>query len=221
MPWATPSERCHCTPMPAAASAWPAMNIAWNGITSSRSPWTRRTGGLARAFASRCSGPASAPEKATMAPGPRARRNPTCSAIIVPWLKPTRARSRSVSPRRDSSASRKASRSGPARVTPRHISRRIAHGQREPLEARTRPGRSARARAGETKAASGSSALPLPAERDQVVAVRAVAVEQDDELAGGAAGGGRQARAIEVSGHRALLRLVGYWDIPARPRTTA
>ena len=71
-------------------------NRASSGMTSSRSPWTRRIGGFPRTCGARLSGPlpsssTSMPEKPTTAAGARARRRPTCRAIIVPWLKPTRA----------------------------------------------------------------------------------------------------------------------------------
>ena len=57
----------------------------------------------------------------------RARRSPTCSASIVPWLKPTRASFESSSRSVFSSASRNASRPGAALLTPaqRSFSSRI------------------------------------------------------------------------------------------------
>jgi hypothetical protein len=57
-----------------------------------------------------------------MAAGGVARRKPTCSAIIVPWLKPTSASAEGGSLRRANSASRNAWSRGPALFTPSHRS---------------------------------------------------------------------------------------------------
>ena len=53
-----------------------------------------------------------------IAPGARARRKPTCIAIIAPWLKPTNASLESSRPSRFNSASRNASIPGRAYCTP-------------------------------------------------------------------------------------------------------
>ena len=112
----------------------------------------------------------------------RFRRGPTWSAIIVPWLKPTSARSPSVRP--GGRARRRERRRAPAR----HARRRASSACRiAAAPAGTTAGPSATrsqgsGACGETKAVSGRSGAHMPADVDQVVAVGAVAVEEHDQL---------------------------------------
>ena len=110
---------------------------------------------------------------------------------MVPWLKPTRASLEAGRSSRASSASRKASRPGCARLTPRQRScgsRKVRGNHCLPVGA---AGQRSGA-CGATKAASGQPALPLPPDLDQVVPVGAVAVQEGNELPR-PAGSGRQA----------------------------
>ena len=90
---------------------------------------------------------------------------------------------RAASLQRASSASRKSLSTGAAMLTPAQRSpgsRKVSGNHSRPIGAWPH-GRGA---CGETKAASGSSAGPGPANVDQVVAVGAVAVQENDELLG-------------------------------------
>ena len=124
-----------------------------------------------------------------MAAGGAARRSPTCSAIMVPWLKPTSASADGGSFRRASSASRKCSSTGPALLTPVPALVRRAGEQRKPLP----PGRRLAARLGRMRRDERGvrqQPLPGPADVDQVVAVGAIAVQEHDEALGRCPPGG-------------------------------
>ena len=122
-----------------------------------------------------------APNSRRSRPARIGRRSPTCSAIMVPWLKPTSASAHSGRLWRLSSSSMKRSSTGAALLTP--IQR--SFGSRKVSENHWRPVGACAHRSGacgDTKAASGSRAA-RPAPIDEVVAVGAIAVEKDDELA--------------------------------------
>ena len=90
-----------------------------------------------------------------MAAGGTARRSPTCSAIMVPWLKPTSASACGGSLRRASSASRKRSSTGAALLTPSQRSfgvRKVRSNHCRPIGAWPQGSGAC----GETKAVSGS-----------------------------------------------------------------
>ena len=102
---------------------------------------------------------------------------PTCSAIMVPWLKPTSASADGGSLRRASSASRKRSSTGAGLVDAVPALVRIAEGERN----HCRPDRRLAARLGRVRRDEGGvrqQALPGAADVDQVVAVGAVAVQE-------------------------------------------
>ena len=134
-----------------------------------------------------------------MAAGATARRKPTCSAIMVPWLKPTSASADGGRLRRASSASRKALSVGRGGVDAGPALVRIAERQRKPFAADRRlPARVRRMRRHE--GGIRQQTLPGAADVDQVVAVGAIAVQEHDELLG-RAGARLEARAVEF-GHR-------------------
>ena len=148
------------------------------------------------------------PEYPTTAAGVAARRKPTKRDIMAPWENPTKARSRSVRPRAASASSMKASRIAAAALVPA----RICSGERS-LEAEPLPAEAAHL-AGERcvrrkELGIGQLRRPMRCQRDQIVAVGAVAVQQQHQALGPAAGQRRLRGAgqIEWSGHEALTSL--------------
>ena len=205
MPWPMPADRCHWHGTSAAREGLAgdeqrverdhvvlvAMDRA--GSAASRGP---RPSGCRRPCPPRaraCPNSRRSPRRASR------RRRPTCSAIMVPWLKPTRASFEAGRLWRASSGSSKASSPGPAWFTPRQRScgsRKVRANHCRPIGA---PGHElGRMRRDEGRV--GQPALPLPADLDQVVAVGAVAVEEHDKLLC-RAGSGRKARAVEGCRH--------------------
>ena len=153
-----------------------------------------------------------------MAAGGMARRRPTCSAIMVPWLNPTSASADGGSLRRCSSASRNASSAGAAALTPIQRSfgsRNVSGNHSRPLR-----GLSARARrVRRHERGVRQQALPGAADLDQVVAVGAIAVQEHHELPRGAGARLDAAWAIEFSHFH-----VSFWfswrsafSLPAEP----
>ena len=113
-------------PLPARCSAeW---NSASSGITWSASPCTRRIGRSRRRFAEmrlrRPAGPNSRGWRRARA----SRRRPTCSAIMVPWLKPTSARPALVEPEAGQFGVEEGVEAGP-RPRPRRSSARRGRGR--------------------------------------------------------------------------------------------
>ena len=206
MPWPTPADRCHSTGTSSAASVSVAWNSAWTGMRSSRSPWMSRTGGrdLISAASDLRIGIGRQDQQARnsrrSATGAAARRSPTCSAIMVPWLKPTSASAVGGRLRRPSSASRKRSRTGAAVLAPvqRSFGSRMASGNH------CRPVGACAAGIGRVRRHEGGvrqQRLPGAADIDEVVAVGAIAMQEDDELARGAARLRLQPRTVELSRH--------------------
>jgi hypothetical protein len=117
----------------------------------------------------------------------------------VPWLKPTSASARFV----EAVARQLRVQEGVERgarlddAAPALV--RIAHRQGEPLPAHRRHA-AGLGRVRRDEGGVGQHALPLPADVDQIVAVRAVAVQEDDELFR-AAGAGGKTGAGEGRGH--------------------
>ncbi len=134
-----------------------------------------------------------------MAAGAAARRRPTCSAIIVPWLNPTSAsaRRRKIAPRE--LGIEKLLERGPAAFTPvqrsfgsRNVSGNHCASDRR-LAARLR-------RVRRHEGGMRQESLPGAADVDEVVAVRAVAMQEHDELAR-RPGARLEPRTVELSGH--------------------
>ena len=143
-----------------------------------------------------------------MAAGATARRRPTCSAIIVPWLKPTSASADGGSLRRvqfgiEEGVERRAR---PVDAAPALV--RIAEGQRKPLPPDRRLAAGLRRMRRDERGVR-QQRLPGAADVDQVVAVGAVAVQEHDQplgLAGCAAQAAvRRVHRPRLAGHFVLL----------------
>ena len=151
-----------------------------------------------------------------MAIGAVARRNPTCSAIMVPWLKPTRASPEGGSARRASSTSRKRSRIGAALLTPIQRSsgsRKVSGNHCRPTGAWPHGSGAF----GDTKAHRGISVLPGAADLDQVAAVGPIAVQEHHQPPRRAARLRLEPRAIELCRHHVLRAdCVGKIAAPSR-----
>ena len=181
MPCPTPAEMCHCAGMPDLGEVFGGDEHRVRRdhlvVRAVREQDRRRPPAARRGARGR---PACRRSRRSPA-GDRRRRRPTCSAIIVPWLKPTSASLSSVRPWLASSASRKASSTGCALLTPSQRSSGSRDGEPEPLPAHRRL-RAGLGRVGRDEGGVGQQGLPLPADLDQVLAVGAVAVQQHDKL---------------------------------------
>ena len=178
MPCATPRETGVATATPAARSPAAASARLANGTTGSWSPCTSSTGGRAYLAGQplRLEQP---PREADDPRQRRRRRSPTCSAIIVPWLKPTstvrsgrRRRGHGVEPAVE-----------PARTPPTAEARATPRGCRRARGSETTGSpwvaRAALRRVRRQEPGSRQVRRQRLGEPDQVVAVRAVAVQED------------------------------------------
>ena len=145
-----------------------------------------RTGGRDLISSPAIPAPASMPEKPTMPASGLVRRRPTCSAIIVPCVKPTRQVLLSSSPYFARVSSRKASTNGAAAAHAGGGEPGIEPRDAEPLVAH-RIALAGIGRVGRVEHDVGHQRRQHRREPDQVVAVGAVAVQQDHEVAGRAA----------------------------------
>ena len=167
-------------------------------MTSSRSPCTSRIGGLARISAFRLSGPCpprGPPSRKTRPrpPGPRdaAQADVQRHHGALAEADQGELRRRQLVAREFRVEEGVEARTGQVDAAPALV--RVAEGEGEPLPAHRRhPAGLGRMRGDEGGVRE--PALPLPADLDQVVAVGAVAVQEDDELLR-PSGFGRQARA--------------------------
>ncbi len=122
---------------------------------------------------------------------------------MVPWLKPTSASADGGRLRRAKFGVEKGVERGRRRVDANPAFVRIAEGERKPFA----PDRRLAARVRRVRRHEGGvrqQALPGPADIDQVVAVGAIAVQEHDQLLGGA-GSRLQTWAVEVSHYRFFL----------------
>ena len=167
------------------------------GTIGSSSPCTRSTGGrdddLGREPRR---APAAAPRSRRCRRPAPPRRSPTCSAIIVPWLKPkSTVRSGGVVGGDPVEPGVEQARTRRPPASRRRLGRPVEPGDRKPLIAEglltQRCGRVRARRSG--CPAGGRQRL---GQADQVVAVGAVAVQEDHQAVGGA-GGGRPLRPAE------------------------
>ena len=165
MPWPTPRETWVAVSTPAAVSARAASARLANGTIGSWSPCTSSTGGREAISAGQRLGLEQPPGEADDAgeAAPR-RRSPTCSAIIVPWLKPTstvRSGGDLAAPRRR--ARRRAGAKAAAAEAARHrLGRAVEPGDRKPLVSHRIVGAALAAR---SAPGSGCSAGAAPAAR--------------------------------------------------------
>ena len=179
MPWPRPGRTCHSTSRPACASGSRAMCSASAGIRSSASPWMSRIGGRA-VISPRCSGPASRPEKPTIAAGPDVRRRPDVQRHHGALAEADEHETVRRQPVAGELPVEKAVERGTGRNHAAPILAGIAHGEPEPLQRAGHAGDRLR-RIGRDERRTRERAPPFVAQRDQIVAVGAVAVQQHDQ----------------------------------------